>query len=206
MMELDDLKGAWAQYDKKLSENLKFNEELFKKLNLDNSRREMSTPLNYEIGSVIISVVALIIVTSWTIQFGSDFVYLTSGLLSILSFITMLGFAIVKVRLLSNIDYYHSPVVELQKSLYRFKNKYFSLKKFEFALFPFYLVFIMPICAKGLRNFDLMAHPARFIIAFVLAIGIGFPVAIWIYKHKYEKNIQNATIFLNELTKFEEDK
>lgn len=205
-MELDDLKGAWAQYDKKLSENLKFNEELFKKLNLDNSRREMSTPLNYEIGSVVVSVISIIVVTSWTIQFGHDSIYLISGLLSILSFIALLIFALVKVRLLSNIDYYHSPVIELQKALYRFKNKYFRLKKFEFVMFPFYVIFILPICAKGLRNFDLISHPTRFIIAFILAVGIGFPVAIWLYKHKYEKNIKNTTAFLNELTKFEEDK
>jgi len=205
-MELDDLKGAWAQYDKKLSENLKFNEELFKRLNLDNSRKEMSTPLNYEIGSVVISVVALIVVTSWSIQFGADLIYLASGVLSILSFLTMLGFALVKVRLLSNIDYYNSPVVEVQKSLYRFRDQYFKLKKFEFVLFPFYMFFIMPICAKGLRNFNLLAHPARFMIAFALAIGIGFPAAWWIYKHMYEKKIKNTTEFLSELTKFEEDK
>jgi len=204
-MELDDLKGAWAQYDKKLTENLKFNEELFKKLNLDKSRREMSAPLGYEIGSVAISGIALIFVTSWTIQFGNETIYLLSGILSILSFITMLGFAIVKVKLLSNIDYYNVSVVELQKSLCKFKDKYFKLKRFEIILFPFYMVFLMPICAKGLRNFDLISHPTRFVIAVILSIGIGFPVALWIYKHLYEKNIKNATDFLNELTRFEEE-
>jgi len=205
-MELDDLKGAWAQYDKKLSDNLKFNEELFKKLNLDKSRREMSGPLNYEIGAVVISGISLIFVTSWTIQFGKDWIYLISGMLSILSFITMLGFALVKVKLLSKIDYYNSTVIELQKALYSFKDKYFRLKKLEFILFPFYIIFLMPICAKGLRNFDLMVHPTRFIIAVVLAIGIGFPVAIWIYKHLYEKNIKNTSEFLSELTRFEQEK
>ena len=205
-MELDDFKGAWAQYDKKLSENLKFNEELFKKLNLDKSRREMSAPLNYEIGSVVISGVFLILVTSWTIQFGKDLIYLISGVLSILSFITMLGFALAKVRLLSNIDYYNSPVIELQKALYRFKDKYLRLKRFEIILFPFYIIFLMPICSKGLRNFDLMSHPTRFIIAVVLAIGIGLPVALWIYKQMYEKKIKNTTEFLNELNRFEEEK
>lgn len=205
-MELDDLKGAWAQYDKKLSENLKFNEVLFKKLNLDKSRREMSSPLNYEIGSVVISGVFLIFVTSWTIQFGKDWIYLISGILSILSFVTMLGFALVKVKLLSNIDYYNSPVIELQKALYRFKDKYFRLKRLEIILFPFYVIFLMPICAKGLRNFDLMSHPIRFIIAVVLAIGIGLPVALWIYKQMYEKKIKNTAYFLSELTKFEEEK
>lgn len=205
-MELDDFKSTWAQYDKKLSENLKFNEELFKKMNLDKSRREMSTPLNYEIGSVVISVIFLILTSSWTIRFGKDLVYLTSGVLSILSFLVMLGFALIKVRLLSNIEFYSAPVVELQKALYKFRDKYFRLKKIEIILFPFYIIFLLPICAKGLRNFDIMSDPTRFIIAAVLSIGIGFPAALWIYKQMYEQKIKNTATFLNELTKFEEEK
>ena len=205
-MELDDLKGAWAQYDKKLSENLKFNEDLFKKLNLDKSRREMNAPLYYEMGAVIISGVSLIIVTSWSIQFGKNPVYLISGVLSILSFIIMLVFASAKVKLLVNIDYYNSPVIELQKALYSFKEKYFKLKRLEFILFPFYIVFLMPICAKGLQNFDLVSHPTRFIIAVVLSVVIGFPVAFWINKHMYEKNLKNTTDFLRELNRFQEEK
>lgn len=205
-MELDDLKGAWAQYDKKLSANLKFNEELFKKLNLDKSRREMNVPYHLEIGSVVISGVALIFVSSWTIQFRNELTYLILGILSMLSFILMLGFALIKVRLLSNIDYYNSSVLELQKALYRFKDKYFRLKKLELILAPIYIVVLLPICAKGLRNFDLLAQPARFIIAISLSIGIGFPLMIWIYKHFYENNIKNTSDFLDELTRFEEEK
>jgi len=202
-MELDDLKGAWNLYDKKLSDNLKFNEELFQKMNFDKSRREMNTPLNSEIGSVVISVVFLIFITSWTIQFRNELAYLISGILSILSFLTMLVFAIVKVRLLSNIDYYQSSVVELQKALCQFKAIYFKLKKLELVLFPFYVVVLLPICARGMNHFDLFSHPIRFIIATVLSIGIGLPFMLWIYKHWYEKKIENTTGFLRELNKFE---
>jgi hypothetical protein len=205
-MELDDLKGAWAQYDKKLSENLKFNEVLFKKLNLDKSRREMSTPYNYEIASSFLSVIALLFIASWTIQYGKDLVYLISGSLSVLSFITMFVFSLVKVRLLSRMDYYNSPVLELQKALCRFKDKYFRLKRAEIILFPFYIVILLPICAKGLRHIDFLTQPAGFIIAAVAAIGIGLPAALWIYKHLYEKKIKNTSDFLNELTRFEEEK
>jgi hypothetical protein len=205
-MELDDLKGAWAQYDKKLSENLKFNEELFKKLNLDKSRREMSGPLNYEIGSVAISGVFLILVTSWTIQFSNEPVYLVSGILSIIIFILMLSFSIKRLRLLQNIDYYNSPVVELQKSLCRFEDVYFKFKKAEIILFPIFIIVLMPIFAKGLRNFDIMQQPMRLIIAISLAIAIGMPVTLWIYKHLYEKKIKNTSDFLEEIKRFEEEK
>jgi hypothetical protein len=205
-MELNDLKGVWAQYDKQLKENLRINEELLKKLNLDKSRREMNTPLNYEIISVVIAGLFLILVASWTIRFGNELVYLVSGILSCLSFSIMLFFSIQKVRLLSNMDYYNLPVVELQKALCRFKDQYFKLKKFDIILFPFYIVVMMPIFGKGLRNFDLLMHPMKFTIMVVIAIGIGLPVALWIYKYLYEKKIKNTTAFLNELSRFEEEK
>jgi len=53
-MELDELKKAWIQYDKKLSENLKINQELLKKITLGKSKHEMKLPKNYEIASVVI--------------------------------------------------------------------------------------------------------------------------------------------------------
>lgn len=115
----------------------------------------------------------------------------------------MLAFAIQKVRLLSNIDYYNLPILELQKSLYKFKETYFTLKKYEFILFPVYIIVIMPITAKGLRGFDILAHPGRFGVSIALAIGIGYAAAFWIYKHLYEKNIKNTSDFLQELKKFE---
>ena len=43
-MELEDLKKAWSEYDKKLSENLKTNNELLKKMNLNNAKSSMDTP------------------------------------------------------------------------------------------------------------------------------------------------------------------
>jgi hypothetical protein len=204
-MELDDLKRSWEQYDKKLSANLKFNEALFKKLNLDKSRREMSAPLNFELVNAVMAGVLTLLASSWTIQFGHERIYLVSGVFSILSLITMLGFALVKIKLLSRIDYYNAPVIELQKSLLRFEDKYFRLKRIEIILFPFYVVILLPLFAKGLRNFDFLADPTRFVIAIALAVGIGLPIALWIYKNLYERKIKNTTQFLAELNHFEEE-
>lgn len=204
-MELDDLKRAWEQYDKKLSENLKFNEALFRKLNLDKSRREMRAPLNFELVNAVMAGVFILFACSWTIQFGHERIYLISGVLSILSLITMLGFALVKIKRLTRIDYYNAPVIELQKSLLRFKESYFRLKRIEILLFPFYVVILLPLFAKGLRNVDFLADPTRFVIAIALAVGIGLPIALWIYKYLYERKIKNTTQFLAELNRFEEE-
>jgi hypothetical protein len=203
-MELDELKSAWTQYDKKLTENLKFNEELFRKLNLDKSKREMNTPLNYEILSVIVSVFFLIFITSLTIKFGKETKYLISGLVTNITMLCLLIFAIRKVKLLSNIDYYNSPVVELQKSLSKFKKSYLIFKKSELFIFPVFAIAAIPILAKR-RNLDILSHTEVYIITVISILVIGIPILMWIYKHWYEKKIKNTSDFLIELNKFERE-
>ena len=117
----------------------------------------------------------------------------------------MLAFSVKRLSLLQRMDYYNSPVVELQKSLCRFKDVYFKLKKAELILFPIFIIVLMPICAKGLRNFDIMQDPMKLVIAIILAIAIGLPVGLWIYKHLYEKKIKNTSDFLEEIKRFEEE-
>ena len=60
-MELDELKSAWAQYDKKLSKSLELNVELLKKLNVDRSKSELQKPLRAEATGVV----AMLLMTIW---------------------------------------------------------------------------------------------------------------------------------------------
>ena len=63
-MELDDLKNTWSQYDKMLADNLRLNEELLRKLNLNSSKREMQKVLVYELINIVTAVL-VIIFTLW---------------------------------------------------------------------------------------------------------------------------------------------
>ena len=204
-MELDELKSAWAQYDKKLTANLKFNEELLRKTNLDRSKREMTTPLNYELFSVFSGIIALLFIVISTFRFGENTILLISGILSALIFTLYLFFSIHRLMLMSEIDFYNSSIVELQKKLARVKQKYLLYKKLEMLSFPLFAIVISPIGAKSLRNFDILSHPYSFIIAFVLSLSLGYPLMLWVYKNWYEKKIKNTNTFLEELNKFEKE-
>jgi len=136
-MELEDLKSAWVQYDKKLTQNLKFNEELLRKINLEKSKKEMNTPLTYELISVTISVIFLLYIAFATIRFSNEFKFLLPGLITSIIVAIWVYNSVSKIRLLSNIDYYYSPIVELQKSVNIFKLKYQKYKKIEFRFLPF---------------------------------------------------------------------
>lgn len=204
-MELDELKTVWTQYDKKLKENLKFNEELLRKMNLEKSKKEMSAPLTYEIFSLATGVIFLIYIVSATIRFSNELKFLLPGIITTLTFVIYLYLSVIKIRLLSNIDYYFSPIIEIQKAVNTFKHKYMQFKKYELYVCPVFAISVSPILAKALRNLDLYDHPTRFIIAIVLSLILYYPLAIWFYKNLFDKKVRNTNMFLNELIKFEKE-
>ena len=131
-MELEELKSAWAQYDKKLTKNLKLNEELLRKMNLGKSKKEMNTPQIYEFISFITSFIFLLYSIIATITHSNELKFLIPGIISCLMTIALIYLSGLKIKLLTEIDFYFSPVIELQRSMNTFKQKSLEYKKYEF--------------------------------------------------------------------------
>ena len=204
-MEIDELKTVWAKYDKKLTENLKLNGELLRKMNLDKSKREMNTPLNSEIMGVVIGGIFLAFFLSATLRFSGEFKFFISGILTNAICIIITALSIKKIKLLSSIDYYNSSIVDLQKSILNFKRILIQYKKVE-LIGGFFLAIVMsPILVKALRNVDVYTNPWRYAGAAIFALIVGYPIGIWMYKNWYEKKIQNTEQFLKEIEKFEKE-
>jgi len=204
-MELEELKSAWAQYDKKLSQNLKLNEELLRKMDLEKTKKEMNAPLNYEIISITIGVIFLLFILSATIRYYYELKFLLPGIITSIIVAIWVYNSFSKIRLLLDIDYYDSPIVELQKSIQTFNRKYQRSKKFELYSIPVFAISAIPILGIALRNFDIYEHPIRFIVAIVILLILGIPGQIWIYKNLYDKKIRNTIKFLDELSRFEKE-
>ncbi len=204
-MELDELKGVWAQYDKKLSDSLRLNEELLKKSVLDKSNREMKTPLNYEIGTAIITCILSLFLGVSTYRFASEIKFLIPGLIA--TILTLSGFisSVKKVNALTGIDYYNSSVVELQRSINRIKQKAILSRKAEYYLFPLYTISFAPIFVKAVYNIDIYSKSQIFFMGLILALIIYYPLAFWFYKIGYDKKMKNSSNFLNELNRFEKE-
>ena len=204
-MELDDFKTAWAKYDRKLTENLKLNEELLKKLNLDKSKREMSSPLNYEIGSAIITFLLVLFLGGATIRFASDLRYSIPGLIATL--LTLFGFisSLIKINTITKIDFNNASVIALQKSINILKQKVLLYRKVEYYVFPIYAISFAPIFLKAYKNIDIFSKSHAFIIWILIALIIYYPLAIWYYKIGYDAKLKNTSDFLNELNRFEKE-
>ncbi|MFV0590130.1 MAG: hypothetical protein ACK5M7_01980 [Draconibacterium sp.] len=204
-MELEELKQAWLEYDNKLSSGLKTNHLLLRKMNLNHAKAAMATPLYYELFSFVIVFALLIGTVSSTIRFASSTKLLISGGLTILWLIVSLVLTARKIKGLSNLNFYNASVLEIQKQLALVQKRYQWYKKFEFYTFPVFAVVAIPVGVKAVHGFDIFEYPWQYVIGVTLALAIGYPLAIWIYKNWYDKKLQDTNEVLTELDQFEQE-
>lgn len=204
-MELDDLKSAWAQYDKKLAVNLKFNQELLRKMNLNIFKKELQKPLIYELSGVAVMFIFMIYVVASSIRFIHEPKYCIPGFISALLGLVFLVYAIIKANKFLSIDYYGSSVLKLQKEIATLNKQVLRLRKYELVLFPFLVLPLLPILFKTIHNIDIYQNIKLLSIEVILILGIGFPLTLWINKHLYDKKFKNAERLLQEIEKFESE-
>lgn len=205
-MELNELKDLWQEYDKRLTENLCFNEKLLRILNLDKSKREMDKPFKTEIWSIITNPLMIILISWWTLKYGRDIKFLIPYFIALSSCIIFLIFNIRRLVLLSKINYYDTPIIKLQKALVKFECIYQKLKKIElWLLMPIFAITFTPIYCKAVLDIDVFTNPTFFGIVILISIPISYLLATWMYKVFYEKPLANTNLFLHELNKFEQE-
>jgi hypothetical protein len=208
-MELDELKVAWSQIDKRLRDNLKLNEDLLEKMTLGKSKMEMKEIMNNEILSAVLISLFLLLFGAVTSRFISEMKFFIPGTVLCLFSIMELILSINKVNDLTKIDYFNSPVVELQKALNNFKQKTMLFRKIEYCSVPLFVISFIPIFNKTVLNIDMFNSTLPNIFGITVGTIVGlliyYPLAIWIYKIGYDNKIKSASDFLKELNKFEKE-
>lgn len=204
-MELEELKQAWNQYDKKLEENLKFNEMLLKKMNLEKSKKELNVPYIYEIVGVIIISVLIIYMFSIALQLKDEMKYFLPSIISIAIGIYALLMTIKKIRLFSALNFFDDSVIQLQKKLLKIKTEIIKARKYEYSFIPFLIITLLPPLFKVIHNIDIYSDIKLFILRIVIATVIGAPLAIWINRNLYDKKLNAAETYLREIEEFEKE-
>lgn len=202
-MELDDIKNIWTQYDKKLTRNLRLNEELLKKINVSNSKLELQKPLMAEITGLVSVFVLILLFIALSIRFIDELRYSVPGFLSVIVASVYFVFALLKTNRFLNIEYYGTSVTKLQKDIASLNQMVLRLRKYELMMSPLILI-SFPLILKAIHNRDVYSNP-RFWIASVLIFAIGIPATLWINKYLYDKKFQNAANLLKEIEDFESE-
>ncbi len=204
-MELDDFKKEWSQYDKKLSANLKLNEELLYKLNLNNSKREMQKPLVYELISIAILFLFIVYILANALRLVDQIQYSIPGFVSAGIMGIYLVFAIIRAKGFLEIDYYNTPVLKLQRDVLSLKKKVLCYRKYELILIPFLVLPLIPLLFKVIHNINIYQNIRLLVIEVVLILAIGYPLVIWINKYLYDHKFRNSEKLLAELDEFEKE-
>lgn len=204
-MELDELKRTWQQYDKKLSDNLKVNEALIKKMNLNSSKRELQKPLIYELFGVVVMFIVILLSVKASLQLIDELKFSIPGIIAALMSVVYFISAVVKANRFMNVNYYNSSIVQLQKEIASLNKLVLKLRKVELILIPFLIIPMLILAFKAVHNIDIYNNVKLLIIEVVLAFGIATPLVLWINKHLYDKKFKIAENLLQELEKFEKE-
>lgn len=204
-MELDDLKGAWTQYDKKLSKNLKLNEELLKKITKNNSKQELQKPINMGIISLIVMFLVGVYITFISIQYIAELKFSLPGFFSVFIGSFNILISIMTINRYLSIDYIGSPIVKLRKDITKLNMFILRTRKYEFFIAPFTVISILPIIYKSIANVDIYNDIKKFTLEVLFIICISFTIGIFYNKYFVDRKISNANRILEELEKFEKE-
>jgi hypothetical protein len=202
-MELEDLKKVWSDYDKKLTENLKTNNELIRKMNLNNAKSTMDTPKRIEIANVIFGFAFALYTLISTIKFSVDYRFLISGIFTSLWAVISLFLSVRLLNSVVKVDFHNDSIIKIQKQMIEYKKRFFSVKKYMLYTGPILAIACMPILVRAMTGIDIFELPVNYTVGVVIALIIGHPVAAWINKNWYEKKMIDTERFLEEINKFE---
>ncbi|MBN2667592.1 MAG: hypothetical protein JXR60_00055 [Bacteroidales bacterium] len=204
-MELNDIKKTWAAYNETISDNIKLNEQLMRKMNMNSSKNEMQKILIYEVVGLIFSMFLIIMGFTYAFKFLNELRFSLPGFVAAITTVAYLIFGLIRTKAILNIDYFSAPVVAVQRAILELKKKTLFYRKFEIMLLPILISAIIPLLFKVVRDVDIYLEPKTLIIETAIFIGIALPATLWVNKYLYDKKFKNVESLLAELDQFEKE-
>jgi len=201
-MELEDLKSAWAQYDKKLSKHLNINVELLKSINFEKYNCALRKPLNLELLNMFIQAIAISFVTVFSIRLSNEIPYFVLGLIGAFVCTISLVFSAVKVTRLNKLFYNHLSITNYQKNLTELRILIMRFRKIEYVIAAIIGITLFPLFIKANSGIDLLGNLTVLIPAIFFALGFGYAIGIWLNVFYYDKALKDAGKFLGIIDKF----
>lgn len=204
-MELDELKSAWAQYDKILSKNLKLNEELLRSIKFDKFNHAIRKPLDLELLNMVIQFIAILMVTMFTVRLSNEIPYYIAGIFSTLLCATSLAFSAVKATRFYKLLNFNIRITAFQKEFTQLRIFIIRLRKIEHVLAGLIGVLLFPLLMKAVAGVDLLGNHAIIIPGIIATLAIGFAIGTWLNLFIYDKGLKEAEKFLDLIKNYEEE-
>lgn len=202
-MEFNDLEDRWKDYSRDLEKNLILNTSGLKREKLQRSEQELFLPLLHEILNIL--VVALVVIAVGTFSFIhlEELQFSLPGLLGAGIGSVYVYYAAAKAIKISNIDYYSSSILAIQKNISSLKLLTLKYRKLELVLFPIFIVLTLPIIFKVIQKRDLYVDLSFYLFEALFVIGFGIIGIYFSYKYLYDHRIKRVQLFIDEIKEFE---
>jgi len=204
-MELDDLKSVWSQYDKKLSKNLKLNEELLKSINFEKYNHALRKPLYLELLNIFIQLFMIGFLIFFLIRLSNEIQHFLTGLIGALLCGISLGFSVIKAIRFNRLLYCHLSIMDFQKDLTHLRIFIMRLRKIEYVMAALIGLSIFPFLIKATAHIDIFGYLSLLLLGICCSLGIGFAIGTLLNMRVYDKGLKDAEMFLKEIAKFEKD-
>ena len=220
IMELEEIKNRWNEFDNKLEKSLQLNKQLLNKINLDKAKNKLRTLLIYKLLEMGVLVYVIYYLVNFTIKNIDSTQFSISAL--ILIFFGVMGY-ISDIRQISVIIRLRTDkaddITSKQKNLTTLKLLIVNYVKWALLSIPFFPVWIVLI-PKIFLNVDIYSSSMNLWWWMNIGLGILFiPFVLWIFRQLSKKNINlfwvknlldgsgwslvtDAENFLNEIEKF----
>jgi hypothetical protein len=202
-MELDELKTAWEQYDRKLTQSLKVNEALLTRVNRNTSRLELQKPLLHEVGNGIAMFLWAVMAMAFSIRYIAELKYSVPGFFAAALGLICFVLALIKINSLMNIDFYGSSIVKLQRETALANQLVLRFRRYELVLGLFAGVALLPLMFKVLHQTDLYTQSRLFLFLIIMVVAIGISYALWANKQVYDIKFRNSERLLDEISQYE---
>jgi hypothetical protein len=204
-MDLDELRLEWQQQFKRAAGNAKVNFEMLKQIKVSDSKKELYKPILFEIFSAVVFFLFAAYLILVSIRFADNPKFSVPGFAGAALTIVYLVFSVIKIRRFVGIDFFYSPVFQLQKEVVRLEMAIVAFRKIELLMIIPLVVMSLPILFLAIYRTDIYVNVSLFASLVVIVIILGFPLAIWINRVLYDKKLRNAKKFLQDVTRFESD-
>ncbi len=200
-MEINELKDIWQNEQKKLITRIEINEKRVNEITVLNSKNKLEQYITISIIGRNLALLYFMISIWFASKALNDLFYslpaIIGGLAMLFSFFQHIS--------LKKANYSSMNIIELQKSIEKFRIHTLKHAKFDKGIVILWLLTLSPIYLKLFFNISIFSNLNHLIIFLLITITLGVFIKIFpfdIYK-KWDAELNDAEIKLNEIYEYE---
>ena len=202
-MELNDLKEMWQSEHKNLLNRLDINERRLNEITIQNSKNKLEKYISISILGRNLALVYFIISMwfAWRVFFDVQYSIpaILGGLAMLFSFFQHIS--------LKRANYNTMSVIDLQKTIQRFRIHTSKHAKFDKAIVALWMLTLSPIYLKLYFSISIFSNQTHFFVFIGVVISLALVIVLFpfdIYK-KWDMELNQAVNRLNEILEYEQE-